>query len=94
MQRFARRYCRPRFWLNGRASGATRDSYSVGKSIFFKEVICQSCPYAGRGKDATDAKALRNLLNSTESKIKLDADSKEAINEYLNSRFKLSADKK
>ena len=57
-------------------------------------MTCQSCPYAGRGKDATDAKALRSLLNSAESKVKLDAGSKDALNEYLNSRFKLSADKK
>lgn len=75
-------------------SGATKDSYAVGKSIFFKEVTCQSCPYAGRSKDATDAKALRDLLNSPESKVKLDADSKDALNEYINTRFKLSANKK
>ena len=72
-----------------------RDAYAAGKSIFFKQVVCASCPYAGRGKDTTDAKALRDTLNSTDSKVKLDNDDKGAVNTYLTERFKLAmADKK
>jgi hypothetical protein len=71
------------------------DAYSVGKSVLFKQVVCSSCPYAGRAKDATDAKSLRDTINSADSKVKLSADDRDAVNTYLNERFRLAmADKK
>jgi hypothetical protein len=74
------------------APGSTGpDAYATGKSIFFKQITCASCPYAGRGKDAADAKSLRDQINAADSKVKLDGDEREAINTYLNDRFRLSA---
>jgi exo-beta-1,3-glucanase (GH17 family) len=67
------------------------DAYATGKSIFFKRVTCSSCPYSGRGKDAADAKSLRDQLNAADSKLKLDGDDRDALNTYLNSRFRLSS---
>jgi hypothetical protein len=74
------------------APGSTGpDAYATGKSIFFKQVTCASCPYAGRGKDAADAKSLRDQINAADSKVKLDSDEREAINTYMNDRFRLSS---
>jgi hypothetical protein len=76
-------------------TGNSNDAYSMGKSIFFKQVVCTTCPYAGRGKDAADAKALRDQLNMADSKLKLGGDDKQAVNAYLSERFRLSnSDKK
>ena len=78
--------------------GAGPDAYSTGKSILYKQVVCGSCPYAGRAKDAADAKMLRETLNSADSKVKLDDEDKSAVNTYLTGRFHLGdammADKK
>ena len=71
------------------------DAYAAGKSILYKQVVCRSCPYAGRAKDSGDAKSLRDTLNSADSKVKLDGNEKDAVNTYLTERFKLAmADKK
>jgi hypothetical protein len=67
------------------------DAYATGKSVFFKQVACTTCPYAGRGKDAGDAKALRDQINMADSKLKLSRDDKDAVNAYLNERFRLSS---
>lgn len=75
----------------GAPSSVGPDNYAMGKSIFFKKVVCSNCPYASRGKDATDAKQLRDQLNAADSKLKLDADEKASLNSYLNERFRLSA---
>lgn len=71
-------------------TGNSNDAYSQGKSVFFKQVVCTTCPYAGRGKDASDAKALRDQLNMADSKLKLGMDDKQAVNAYLGERFRLS----
>jgi hypothetical protein len=71
-------------------SGQGADAYSVGKSVFFKQIACDTCAYAGRGKDATDAKALLATLKSPESKAKIDADEFGAVEAYLTKRFRLT----
>jgi hypothetical protein len=68
---------------------AAPDTYTIGKSVYFKQVTCSRCPYAGRGKDATDATLLRDQINASDSKIKLDSDEREAVNRYLTERFRL-----
>jgi hypothetical protein len=74
------------------APGSTGpDAYATGKSIFFKQVTCSSCPYAGRGKEAADAKSLLDQINGADSKLKLSSDEKDAINTYLSDRFRLSS---
>jgi hypothetical protein len=70
--------------------GQGADAYSVGKSVFFKEVACGTCAYSGRGKDAADAKSLLASLKAADSKVKLDADDMEAVNAYLTKRFRLA----
>ena len=67
------------------------DAYAAGKSILYKQVVCASCPYAGRAKDATSAKSLRDALNSADSKVKLDDGERDAVNTFLTERFRLSA---
>lgn len=69
----------------------SNDAYATGKSVFFKQVACTTFPYAGRGKDAGDAKALRDQINMADSKLKLSRDDKDAVNAYLNERFRLSS---
>ena len=71
-------------------SGQRADAYNVGKSIFFKQVTCDTCTYAGRGKDAADAKALLITLKSADSKAKLDVDEFGAVEAYLTRRFRLT----
>ncbi len=70
--------------------GQGADAYSVGKSLFFKEVACGTCAYSGRGKDAADAKSLLTSLKAADSKVKLGADDMEAVNTYLTKRFRLA----
>jgi hypothetical protein len=70
--------------------GQGADAYNVGKSIFFKQIACDTCAYAGRGKDATDAKALLATLKSPDSKAKIDADEFGAVEAYLTKRFRLT----
>jgi hypothetical protein len=70
--------------------GQGADAYNVGKSIFFKQIACDGCAYAGRGKDAADAKALLATLKSPESKAKIDADEFGAVEAYLTKRFRLT----
>jgi hypothetical protein len=70
--------------------GQGADAYSVGKSIFFKQIACDGCVYAGRGKDAADAKALLATLKSPDSKAKIDADEFGAVEAYLTKRFRLA----
>lgn len=70
--------------------GQGADVYSVGKSIFFKQIACDGCAYPGRGKDAADAKALLAALKSPESKAKIDADEFGAVETYLTKRFRLT----
>lgn len=70
--------------------GQSADAYSVGKSIFFKQIACDGCAYAGRGRDAADAKALLVALKSTDSKAKIDADEFGAVEAYLTKRFRLT----
>lgn len=70
-------------------SGQGADAYNVGKSVFFKQIACDTCAYAGRGKDATDAKALLATLKTPESKAKIDADEFGAVEAYLTKRFRL-----
>lgn len=67
------------------------DAYAAGKSILYKQVVCASCPYAGRAKDAASAQSLRDALNAADSKVKLDNDEKVAVNTFLTERFRLSA---
>jgi hypothetical protein len=71
-------------------SGQGADAYSVGKSVFFKQIACDTCAYAGRGKDAADAKALLATLKGPESKAKIDADEFGAVEAYLTKRFRLT----
>ena len=71
-------------------SGQGADAYSVGKSVFFKQIACDTCAYAGRGKDAADAKTLLAALKSPESKAKIDADEFGAVEAYLTKRFRLT----
>ena len=47
-------------------SGQGADAYSVGKSVFFKQIACDTCAYAGRGKDAR-SKSTR--LNSSHLRL-------------------------
>jgi hypothetical protein len=70
--------------------GQGADPYSVGKSVFFKQVACDSCGYAGRGKDAADAKALLMTLKGADSKVKLDAGDLAAVDTYLSKRYRLA----
>jgi hypothetical protein len=70
--------------------GQGADAYNVGKAVFFKQIACGTCAYAGRGKDATDAKALLATLKSPESKAKIDADEFGAVEAYLTKRFRLT----
>jgi hypothetical protein len=70
--------------------GQGADAYNVGKSVFFKQIACDTCAYAGRGKDAADAKALLATLKSPESKAKIDADEFGAVEAYLTKRFRLT----
>ena len=67
------------------------DAYAAGKSIVYKQVVCASCPYAGRAKDPANAKSLRDALNAADSKVKLDDGEKDAVNTFLTERFRLSA---
>lgn len=71
-------------------SGQGADAYNVGKAVFFKQIACDTCAYAGRGKDATDAKALLAALKGTDSKVKMDADEFGAVEAYLTKRFRLT----
>ncbi len=71
-------------------SGQGADVYNVGKSVFFKQIACDTCAYAGRGKDAADAKALLTTLKSADSKVKIDTDEFGAVEAYLNKRFRLT----
>jgi hypothetical protein len=71
-------------------SGQGADAYNVGKSVFFKQIACDTCAYAGRGKDAADAKALLTTLKSADSKAKIDADELGAVEAYLTKRFRLA----
>ena len=70
--------------------GQGADAYSVGKSVFFKQLTCDTCAYAARGKDSADAKALLATLKSPESKAKMDADEFAAVEAYLTKRFRLT----
>jgi hypothetical protein len=70
--------------------GQGADAYNVGKSVFFKQIACDTCAYAGRGKDAADAKALLATLKSPESKAKIDEDEFGAVEAYLTKRFRLT----
>jgi exo-beta-1,3-glucanase (GH17 family) len=66
------------------------DAYSIGKSIFFKQVACDSCAYAFMAKSTKDVKSVFTALNGQESKIKLSEDELEAVNVYLTKRFNLT----
>lgn len=70
--------------------GRGADAYTMGKSVYFKQVVCGSCAYAGRGRDAADAKALLTTLKRADSKIKLDSDDLDAVNAYLSKRFRIA----
>ncbi len=72
------------------SSSQSADAYSVGKSIFFKQVACEGCAYAFMAKGSSDAKSVFDSLNSKESKIKLSEDDLEAVNTYLIKRFNLT----
>ena len=70
--------------------GQGADAYSVGKSVFFKQIACDTCAYTGRGKDAADARALLAVLKSSDSKAKIDEDEFGAVEAYLTKRFRLT----
>lgn len=70
--------------------GQGADLYNVGKSVFFKQIACNTCAYAGRGKDAADAKALLATLKTPASKAKIDEDEFAAVEVYLTKRFRLT----
>ncbi len=66
------------------------DRYARGKAIFTKHITCGTCVYAGRAKDATDARALRDELATPATKIKLHPEDRDALTAYLNERFDLA----
>lgn len=66
------------------------DAYSIGKSIFFKQVVCDSCAYASTAKNPGDIKSVFTALNGKESKVKLSEDDLDALNTYLTKRFNLT----
>jgi hypothetical protein len=72
------------------SSSQSADAYSVGKSIFFKQVVCDSCAYASAGKNSSEIKSVHTELNSKDSKVKLSENDLEALNTYLIKRFKLT----
>lgn len=68
--------------------GTGGDSYNMGKLIFYKKVVCRSCPFPGRGKTAEDAKALIDELSSDELAGKLSENEREAAISFLLRRYK------
>lgn len=72
------------------SEGRGADVYTTGKSVYFKQIACDNCAYAGRGRDAADAKALLITLKSADSKVKLDSLDYEAVKTYLSKRFRIS----
>jgi hypothetical protein len=73
------------------SSSQNADAYSIGKSIFFKQVVCDGCAYAATAKSAADIKAVSAGLNSKDSKVKLSDDELDAVNLYLAKRFNLTS---
>ncbi len=72
------------------SSSQGADAYSIGKSIFFKQVACEGCAYAFMAKGSADVKTLFTSLNSKDSKVKLSEGDLEAVNTYLTKRFNLT----
>ena len=72
------------------SSNQQADAYSMGKSIFFKQVACNACAYAFAAKNSGDIKSVFTELNSKDSKVKLGEDDLEAVNAYLSKRFNLT----
>lgn len=65
------------------------DDYNVGKAVFYKKLACGGCPYAGRGKDAADAKQLIQELSVGRGAASgLSEEERAAAVAYLRRRFR------
>lgn len=82
------------FSTNSQASGTyipgenVGDDYNMTKTLFYKKVVCNSCPFPGRGKNAEDAEALIQELNGGIADGKLTEKETQAAISYLQRRFK------
>ena len=82
------------FSTNSQASGTyvpgenVGDDYNMTKTLFYKKVVCNSCPFPGRGKNAEDAEALIQELNGSDTVGKLTEKENQAAISYLQRRFK------
>lgn len=68
--------------------GSGGNDYHRAKLIFYKKVVCGRCPFPSRGKNAQDARALLQELN-TDSAL-LSSKEQRAATSYLQRRFKLN----
>jgi len=64
------------------------DDYNMSKTLFYKKVVCDSCPFPGRGKNAEDAEALVQEFNAGAANGKLTEKETQAAINYLQRRFK------
>ncbi len=70
-----------------RPGGSGGNDYHMAKLIFYKKVVCDSCPFPGRGKNADDALALLQELREDTPKSSKE---QQATLSYLQRRFKLT----
>lgn len=70
-----------------RPGGSGGNDYHMAKLIFYKKVVCNSCPFPGRGKNAEDALA---LLQELREDTAMSSKEQQATLSYLQRRFKLT----
>ncbi len=69
--------------------GSGGNDYHLSKLIFYKKVVCGSCPFSGRGKNAQDAQALIQEINANGASSQLSSKQQQSAVSYLQRRFKL-----
>ncbi len=70
-------------------SGSDNYGYQKSKSIFYKDVICDNCPFPGRGQNSDDARIFLQELNSGIAGDSLSSSEQQATISYLKRRFSL-----
>lgn len=65
-----------------------QNTYNVGKSVFYKKVVCDDCPVEGSGFDSNKAMELINKLNDEEMFLQeVGGEERQALIYYLTRRY-------
>lgn len=71
--------------------GQVNQEYNLGKSAFYKKLVCSSCPLADQEIDAKKAaEIIPKLKDSSDIAPLLSESEREAVAAYLNRRYKLN----